>query len=414
MNITGIEAAEYLADRGGEVTVVDLLDKIAPTANQTNVKDVCSRLVKYGVKFLLGQALSEVKNDAIVLKSQADGAVTEVPADLVVMSLGYKPDTALADELKARGLEVRVVGSAVKDGTIAPATRTGYEAARSLFINEKKPSFVVTKEEIERFGQPSVMDEQQGVYMAYLTDPSAIARILPPGLTPFPTPVVIVSACHIGKPNFSDDYYEAILGVYCMHKGKLGQYCLGLVLGGPGAEMATQCGCDNASIPKKLGADFFIKRDGDQVTVEVSRKGVQLIDAKLKLGEYNHPLTHMLFQAPAPGKHTQGAGFYYHFDRQPDGNGRGCFKNGLLTALNVEYEYKSWEPGFVDLKLNSSVDDPFAELPIRTIVGGAYAKNKLVLNRTDLLETFEEANEIVPYLLTARYDRTAFKESHRR
>ena len=411
--LTGLETAEYIAEKGGEVVIADMLDKVAPTANQTNVKDVCSRLVKFGVQFVLGHALTEIRHDGVVLKKTVDDSIVTLPADCVVLSLGGKPNPALADELKARGFEVRLIGSAVKDGMIAPASRQGFEAARELFVHEKKPSFVVTREEVERFGQPSVMDHQEGLYMAYLTDPAAIRRILPPGLTPFPTPVVIVSVCHIGEPNFADDYYEAILGVYCLHGSKLGQYSVSLVLGGNGAEMATQCGRDNASIPKKLGAEFIIKRDGNFVTAQVSRKGVQLIDAKMQLGEYNHPLTHMLFQAPAAGKHTQGAGFYYHFDRQPDGNGRGCFKNGLLTALNVEYEYASWEPGFVDLKLNSSVDDPFAELPIRTIVGGAYARNKLVLNRTEKLEEFD-ANEIVPYLLTARYDRTAFKEAFRR
>ncbi len=411
--LTGIETAEYLADRGSKVVVADMLDQIAPTANQTNVKDVCGRLAKYGVEFKLGHALAEVKADGVVLKKVADESLVTVPADAVVMSLGFKPDTALADELKARGFEVKVVGSAIKDGTIAPASRTGYEAARSLFTEEKKSSFIVTKEEIERFGDPSIMDNQEGLYMAYMTDPEAIARILPPGLTPFSVPVVALSVCHIQNPNFADDYYETILGVYCLHGKTLGQYSISLLLGGNGAEMATQCGRDNASIPKKLGAHFEIRRDGSHVTASVSRKGVQLIDAKMELGEYNHPLTHTLYQAPAPGKHTSGAGFYYHFDRQPGSDGRGHFKNGLLTQLNVEYEYYSWEPGMVDLKLKSSPDDPFAELPIRTIIGGAYAKNKLVLNRTETLEKID-ADELVPYLLTARYDRTAFKETLRK
>ena len=409
--LTGIEAAELLAHKGSKMIIVDMIDVPAPNAYKTNVLDVMTRLNQYGVQMMLGHALEAIKPDGIVVKNVHDETVKEVPVDAVVMSLGFQPDNALAAELEAKGIKVITTGSAVKDGTIAPATRTGYEAARKLFDDEKKPSYIVSKEDIQRFTEPSIMEDQEGIYIAYLTDPEAIARILPPGLTPFSVPVVTVSANHINKPNFADDYYETILGVYCMHEGRLGQYCVSLLLGGPGAEMATQCGRDNASIPKKLGCQFYIKRCGNDVTVEVARKGVQLINAKLRLGEYNHPLTHVLYQAPGAGVHTAGAGFYYHFDRKADGTGGSRFGNAQLQALNIEYNYKSWEPAFVEkLELRSSVDDPFAELPINTIVGGGYATTTLTLNKTDLLQTFDDADEIVPYLMTARYDRTAFKE----
>lgn len=411
--LTGLEAAELLASKGSEVTVVDMLKAPAPNAYKTNVVDIMSRLNKYGVKLTLGQKLAEVTPEGIVIKNVDDGTLTEVKADAVVMALGYKPDNKIAAELEARGIKTIVTGSAVKDGNIAPAIRTGFEAGCSLFIDEKKPSFIVSNEEIKRFTSPSVMNNQEGIYLAYITDPQAIERILPPGLTPFNIPIVVVSCCHIYNPNFADDYYEAILGVYCMHKGKPGQYSLGLILGGPGEEMATQCGRDNASIPKKLGAEFQIRRNENHVTASVARRGVRLIDIDMKLGEYNHPLTHMLFQNPGPGVHTAGSGFYYHFDRKASEKGGSEFGNGQLQALHVEYDYESWEPGFVDLKLTSSIDDPFAELPINTIIGGAYAKNRLSLNRVELLETFD-ANEILPYLLTARYDRTAFKEAYRK
>ena len=104
------------------------------------------------------------------------------------------------------------------------------------------------------------MENQEGVYLAYLTDPAAIAKILPPPLVPFPTPVVTVSVCHIANPTFADDYYETILGVYTFYGKQLGLYTVSLLLGGKGAEMATQCGRDNGAIPKKLDAEFVIRR----------------------------------------------------------------------------------------------------------------------------------------------------------
>ena len=412
--LTGLEAAEYLAARKAQVTIVDILPAPAPTANQTNVLDVCGRLKQFGTAWKLGHALKEILPDGVVLENQQDHTDVTVPADAVVLSLGYRPDNALAAELEARGIHAVAVGSAVQDGNIAPAVRSAYEAARELFARqEKTPSFLSTPEEIRRFTASSLMDNQEGVYMAYMTDPAAIARLLPPPLKPFAVPVVTLSVCHIHNPSFADDYYETILGIYAMYGKTLGQYAVSLVLGGPGAEMATQCGRDNASIPKKLDGEFVLRRDGSHVTACVSRRGTQLIDLKMELGRYNSPLTHAIFQAPAAGKHVAGSGFYFHFDREPDENGTAHFMNGGLIKLDAGYDYLSWEPGEAKLKLQSSVDDPFAELPINTVIGGAYAKNNLTLSGLTLLEHLD-ANEIVPYLLTARYDRTAFKETFRR
>lgn len=412
--LTGLETAEFLAVQNNKVTIIDRLNQPAPTANKTNVADVCSRLKKEDVQFMLGHSIKEIQKDKVILNKEEDQTQVTLEVDAVVLSLGFRPTQSLIGELEGCGVEVKVIGSALVDGAIAPAVKTGYEAGRSLFNEQKQgPSFVVGKESLSNFGKVSLMDDQEGVYISYLTDPAAIAKILPPPLKPFALPVVTLSICHVNSPTFADDYYEAILGVYAMHENKLGLYPVGLVLGGPGAEMAVQLGRDNGSIPKKLGAEFVIRRNGDEVTASVTRRGTQLVEASLKMGEYNSNLMIPLYQAPADGKQVFGGGFYFHIDRMPNEQGVSEFKNGALLMNQCEYNYKTWEPAFANLQLKSSIDDPWAELPINTIIGGAYSKNSLLVHKLFLLEKLE-ANEIAPYLLTARYDRTAFMETGRK
>lgn len=411
--LTGLETAEYLCEADNQVTIIDMLDKPAPNANHTNVADVCGRLAKAGAQYLLGHSLKEIKEDCVILEKLDNKEEVKADAEAVVLSLGFRPDQSLVSVLESRGAIVKLIGSAIKDGSIAPATRTAYDTASRLFTTEEKvPSFKVTKDELPNFGKVSLMDNQEGIYISYLTDPAAIERILPPPLKPFSMPVVTLSVCHINNPTFADDYYEAILGVYATYGKTLGLYTMGLVLGGPGAEMAVQCGRDNGSIPKKLGAEFVIRRNGDTVTAGVTRRGTQLVDIKMNLGEYNSPLTAALYQFPAAGKQTFGGGFYFHFDRQPDENGTAHFMNGALLMNQCEYNYKSWEPGMVSMNLKSSIDDPWAELPINTIIGGAYSENSLLVHKLNLVEKLE-AEEVIPYLLTGRYDRTAFMENGR-
>ncbi len=412
--MSGIETAEYLCAAGNSVTIVDMLDKVAPDGNGTNVLDVTGRLAKYGATYLLSHALKEIKSDGVILEKLADHSEVTVPADAVVLSLGYCPNNSLLEALQTKFEHVEIIGDALKVDRIEPAIRAGFEVGRQLFIEQPKTtSFLTAKEDLQNFGKTSLMDNQEGLYLSFLTDPAVIARLLPPPLKPFSMPVVTLSIAHVKNPSFADDYYEAILGVYAMHGKDLGLYPLSLLLGGPGAEMAVQLGRDNGSIPKKLGAEFVIRQTDKTITASVSRRGVQLIEAKLELGETNSPLTGALYQFPEPGKHTYGGGFYYHFDRVPDREGVSHFTNAALLQNLCEYTYKSWEPGFVSLKLHSSIDDPWGEIPINTIVGGAYSENSLLVHKLNLVEPLS-ADEIVPYLMAGYYDRTAFMETGRK
>ena len=219
--LTGLEAGEYLAETGAEVTFIDMLKVAAPNAYRLNVVDVQTRLAKLGAKYELGNALKAILPDGVCIENVDTKEEKKVDADAVVLSLGYKPDQSLKAALEEKGLCVKVVGSAVVDGTIAPASRGGYEVGASLFADEEL-SFAIGDGQFKSFSKISHMRGQEGTYVAYLTQPEAIRKVLPEPLEPFSMPVVTVSCCHIKDPTFADNYYETILGVYCTYKGQLG------------------------------------------------------------------------------------------------------------------------------------------------------------------------------------------------
>lgn len=408
--LTGLETAEYIAEKGGEVTIVDMLKKAAPTANQTNVGDVCGRLNKAGAQYIFLHALKEIRDGEVVLENVEDKSEKAVPADIVVLSLGNRQNNAIANELAEKGLSVKVIGSAKRDGMIAPATGDGYRVASTLFTERKKaPSFLLGMKDLGSFCKKSVMSGQRGIYMAYLTDPVSVAKVLPPPLKPYMMPIVTLSVCHVADPTFADGYYETILGVYATYKGMPGLYPVSILLGGTGAEMATQCGRDIGSMPKKLGAEIFIRKNGSTVSAGVTRRGTQLVDAKLELGEYNNSMSDLVFQFPAAGSKGYGTGYYCHFDMLPDESGSLQITGGAVLQNEIEYDYKAWDPGYVNLGLKSSVDDPWGALPIVSVIGGAWCENDLTVHKMELLEKVEAQN-LLPFALTGRYDRTMFME----
>ncbi len=99
----GLELAENLRHRGLEVTVVEMLPQVLRPFDVEMAHLVAERLRVNGVELHLGTALSSIEPDHVVLN---DGAST-LPADLVVLSVGVRPESGLARdaglELDARG-----------------------------------------------------------------------------------------------------------------------------------------------------------------------------------------------------------------------------------------------------------------------------------------------------------------------
>lgn len=130
--MTGIETAEYLAEEDNAITIVEMRDKIAPDAYQPLVIDVMSRLGKHDPQFLLSHSLKEIGSAGIVVEDAASKTQKTVPVDAVVLSLGYKPASPVADALAGKSYPIRVIGDAAKVGNIGHAVRAGFECGRKV------------------------------------------------------------------------------------------------------------------------------------------------------------------------------------------------------------------------------------------------------------------------------------------
>jgi NADPH-dependent 2,4-dienoyl-CoA reductase/sulfur reductase-like enzyme/rhodanese-related sulfurtransferase len=103
----GLETAENLARRGIPVTVVEALDQILPPLDPEMAVLVSAELLRHGVSVLTGVAVTEVTDRGVQL---ADGRTLE--GDIVVGSVGVRPDTALA---RLAGLAIGPYGGIAVD-----------------------------------------------------------------------------------------------------------------------------------------------------------------------------------------------------------------------------------------------------------------------------------------------------------
>jgi NADPH-dependent 2,4-dienoyl-CoA reductase/sulfur reductase-like enzyme/rhodanese-related sulfurtransferase len=99
----GLEMVENLVHRGFEVTLVEVLDQVLPPVDVEHARVVEAHLKKHGVRLALGDGVAAFKqaaNGAIDVETKSGKTY---PADLVILALGVRPDTALA---KAAGLKI--------------------------------------------------------------------------------------------------------------------------------------------------------------------------------------------------------------------------------------------------------------------------------------------------------------------
>jgi len=93
----GVETAVALRRRGLEVYLVEMMPHVLPAMLDQDMADVVTqRLQKEGVDIICNQRLNEIKGDGDV-RSVVIGD-KEYPAELVIMSVGVKPEVKLAKE----------------------------------------------------------------------------------------------------------------------------------------------------------------------------------------------------------------------------------------------------------------------------------------------------------------------------
>ncbi len=103
----GLEVAEAFVERGLSVTIVELSDHLMPPMDALYGTRIAERFERAGARVLVKRAVSAIEGERVVLD---DGS--SVDADLVLLSVGVRPNTELA---KRAGLALGASGAVAVD-----------------------------------------------------------------------------------------------------------------------------------------------------------------------------------------------------------------------------------------------------------------------------------------------------------
>lgn len=162
---TGCETAHFLAYESGieNVTIVDALPEFMKQACTANRGYLIHHLEKKGVKFFNCTGVKMIKPGSILLNQNISSRVPdpyitwrpvlpenipnpfakkltvknreiEIPADIVILAMGWRPDRNLYNDCIRRQVapEIFITGDAYTTGKVFDATKGGYAIARSI------------------------------------------------------------------------------------------------------------------------------------------------------------------------------------------------------------------------------------------------------------------------------------------
>ena len=128
--LVGVEIAEFLAQRGRRVTVLEQGPHLGVEMAHPRRWRTLHQAREDKVTFITDAIVDDI--DEKVVRYTVSDTAALVAADHVVIANEVHPGAALADELAERGLEVHVIGDAAAVTYIQGAIRTGFDVGASL------------------------------------------------------------------------------------------------------------------------------------------------------------------------------------------------------------------------------------------------------------------------------------------
>jgi 2,4-dienoyl-CoA reductase (NADPH2) len=121
----GCYTSHYLASRGKEVTLLEMLEKVAGDVGITTRWILRENLRKGGVRIFTSTKVREIRPEGVL--AEREGREEVFPADSVVLAVGSRPNSKLAEELRGRVEELYVVGDCSQPRKALEAIQEGWE-----------------------------------------------------------------------------------------------------------------------------------------------------------------------------------------------------------------------------------------------------------------------------------------------
>jgi pyruvate/2-oxoglutarate dehydrogenase complex dihydrolipoamide dehydrogenase (E3) component len=126
----GCEVAEHLAEKGKQVTIVEMLERIGTDIGMTTRWVIMQRLRNAGIRMETKAKAEELTDKGVV--ASRDGSTEFFAADSIVLAMGLVPQNELYRRLEAKGTKCYSIGDCNEAQKILQAIEDGYRIAGEI------------------------------------------------------------------------------------------------------------------------------------------------------------------------------------------------------------------------------------------------------------------------------------------
>jgi 2,4-dienoyl-CoA reductase (NADPH2) len=133
--LVGLELAEFLVERGRQVTVLEEGPRFGLELAHPRRWRVLHDLREHGARLVANAVVREIGEKEVayeIRSSPSEGQLASARADSVILAVGLGPNPGIAARLKEAGVPIREIGDVTGVGYLEGAIRDGFEAALDL------------------------------------------------------------------------------------------------------------------------------------------------------------------------------------------------------------------------------------------------------------------------------------------
>lgn len=126
----GCETAAHLGMIQKQATIVEMKPMLMEELDGVSKENLMAVMNRFHVKSFVNTKVLEIKEHSVLVETS--NKQIELPCDSVVLAMGYKPNTTLADELEAAGIKIHKIAGTVKTSNALIANHEGFELGMTL------------------------------------------------------------------------------------------------------------------------------------------------------------------------------------------------------------------------------------------------------------------------------------------
>lgn len=128
--LVGLETADYLSKQGHKIILVEMLPKIGADMDPLAKSMLLERLNQQNVEIHKNSRVMKLTENEVFVQQGED--TVQFPIETVVMAVGVRANRELEDSLENSGLDIKVIGDALKPRKVLEAVWEGFKTGLEL------------------------------------------------------------------------------------------------------------------------------------------------------------------------------------------------------------------------------------------------------------------------------------------